>query len=145
MEYNLKDKIVVDETFISDLIAKNWQEVESLQQQAANIDTSTKLGAEIEKLLKNTCTNYYVLIGCLENLADGAEVTSVEVPAEAVEPEVKSDPQPESDFEFGEAKILVDSDDLYRVPEEDFEPFEYFVDFEDPVGDPLTDKDLYNN
>lgn len=142
MEYNLKDKIVVDETFISDLIAKNWQEVESLQQQVANIDTSTKLGAKMAELLKNTCTSYYVLIGCLENLADGAEVSPVDLPAE---PEVKSNPQLEPDFEFGEVEILVDSDDLYRVPEEDFEPFEYFVDFDEPTGEPLTDKDLYNN
>ena len=27
----------------------------------------------------------------------------------------------------------------------DTEPFEYFVDFDDPVGEPLTDDDLYNN
>jgi hypothetical protein len=26
---------------------------------------------------------------------------------------------------------------------EDFEPFEYFVDFDEPVGEKLTDEDLY--
>ena len=78
MEYNLKDKIEVNNEFISDLTTKSWQEVEALQQQIANIDMSTRLGNEVAKALRSVCTGYYVLIGCLEALTDTEETEIVE-------------------------------------------------------------------
>ena len=70
MEYTLKNKIEVSKEFLSDLIARYWQESENVNQQIANIDTSSYIGAEVAKLLKNASTNYYVLIGCLETLLE---------------------------------------------------------------------------
>jgi hypothetical protein len=148
MNYNLKDKIVVTDDFLNDLITKSWQESEAIQQQVANIDTSTRLGAEVARLLKNTCTNYYILIGCLENLAensdknylDTAEQNMSELPQRADKPKA-CDVAQESEQE---------SEDFLVTPEaydqnNNFEPFEYFVDFDEPSGDPLSDKDLYGN
>ncbi len=141
MEYNLKDKIEVTEEFLNDLIVKNWQEVEALQQQIANIDTSSKLGTDIAKLLKNICTNYYVLIGCLETLADNPDA-GLEVHAQETEPEITTDvvaTDPTADDVIEPEALQVN--DLESNA--DFEPFEYFVDFDEPSGDPISDQDLY--
>jgi hypothetical protein len=142
MEYSLKDKIEVTEEFLNELIAKNWQETDALQQQIANIDTSTQLGAKVARVLKNTCTNYYVLIGCLESLIEGdipqrEFITKDEHDDMSVEPEIET-PQ--------EHLATVDNQELSPNAEinTNFEPFEYFVDFDEPCGEPITDKDLYN-
>lgn len=140
MEYSLKDKIVVSEEFLNELIAKNWQETEAIQQQIANIDTSTQLGAEVVRLLKNTCTNYYVLIGCLESLAEG-DIPQREPAAQnehtdrSVEPEIETPQEP--------LAIAKDQELPAKADRADFEPFEYFVDFDEPCSERLTDKDLY--
>jgi hypothetical protein len=135
MEYNLKDKIEVNNEFISDLTAKSWQEVEALQQQIANIDMSTRLGNEVVKALRSVCTGYYVLIGCLEALTEAEETDTIEDKPEGIldEPVLDTD----------------DSEDFLTAPivkeaSADFEPFEYFVDFDEPTGLPLADEDLYN-
>ena len=141
MEYNLKDKIEVTEEFLNDLIAKNWQEVEALQQQIANIDTSSKLGADVAKLLKNTCTNYYVLIGCIETLVENPE-TELEVHEQEIESEVTDDmatTEPTVDDIIEPEVTQIDSTETNV----DFEPFEYFVDFDEPSGVPISDQDLY--
>lgn len=140
MDYTLKDKITVDADFLSDLITKSWQESEAIQQQIASLDTSTRLGVEVARLLKNTCTNYYVLIGCLETLAENPESATLEQGP----PEVGPVPAPnEVEIPIYEEPVA----EPIRVPDEalaEFEPFEYFVDFDEPVGERLTDEDLYN-
>lgn len=141
MQYNLKEKIKVTKEFLDELITKSWQEAESLQQQIVNINTSTQLGAEVVKLLKNTCTNYYVLIGCLEALvenpsADDKQSAEPEALQNMTEPEVFK----ELVMSEEEPKETIN---LPTERSEDFEPFEYFVDFDEPVGEPLSDKDLY--
>lgn len=140
MKCDLKDKIEVTSEFINELISKSWQEVEALQQQIANIDTSTTIGAEVKRLLKNACTNHYVIIGCLEALVDGNALssTSDEVTYDQetpIEQTVASESAPDN----------VESDVAPDAPAEifNFEPFEYFVDFDEPSGEPLSDKDLY--
>jgi hypothetical protein len=141
MEYNLKDKIEVTEEFLNDLIAKNWQEVEALQQQIANIDTSSKLGAYVAKLLKNTCTNYYVLIGCLETLIENPEaeleVHEQETKPEAINDITTADPTVDNVIEPEALQVTTIKTNA------DFEPFEYFVDFDEPSGAPISDQDLY--
>ena len=144
MEYNLKDKIEVTEEFLNDLIAKNWQETEALQQQIANIDTSTRLGAEVAKILKNTCTNYYVLIGCLETLAENPNAEFERQSQEAEQETAEDVAEPVSTIDN---KIVSDEPNILQVNDVkagvDFEPFEYFVDFDEPSGAPISDQDLY--
>jgi hypothetical protein len=141
MQYNLKEKIEVTEEFLNEFIAKSWQETETLQQQIANIDTSTKLGIEVAKLLKNTCTTYYVLIGCLEALAENPKTSEIVV-------DESETLQNTNELEVSEEPITLENEteDAISLPIKaaaDFEPFEYFVDFDEPSGDPLSDKDLY--
>jgi hypothetical protein len=133
MEYKLKDKIEITEEFLMDLISKSWQDAESIQQQAANIDTSTALGTKVAQLLKNISTNYFVLIGCLENLVDNDIPTETQNPDEVSDDVVMGVEQPI------ETELPIESEDSIT----DFEPFEYFVDFDEPSGEPLTDEDLY--
>lgn len=141
MQYNLKEKIIVTKEFLNELISKSWQDTDALAQQAANIDTSTNLGAAVAKFLKNTCTNYYILIGCLETLAenpdiDNTERTEIETLQNTIQPEVFEEPT----IIEGEPNEALS---LLAGHSEDFEPFEYFVDFDEPAGDPLSDEDLY--
>lgn len=148
MSIVLKDKIKVDKNFINDLIAKGWEDSESIQNQIDCIEADSEIAAKTVKLLKDLLTSYYVFTGCLESLAnEPIEATKTSEPEKAAEPEVivpekltiipeepvKANNEPDIDF-FSELDI--DSADS--------EPFEYFVDFDEPVGEPLTDEDLYN-
>ena len=136
MQYNLKDKIEITDEFLNELISKSWQEADTLKQQILNIDVDTNRGCDVAKLLKNMSTNYYVLIGCLEALLDKDE--------KAVFNEIE-EPTPEPVQQNVDEPVLKADDlsfsivDINAVPE----PFEYFVDFDDPAGEPLTDEDLY--
>ena len=135
MSYNLKNKINVTEEFISELISSSWQETENIQQQIANINTDTKLGAEVARLLKNACTNYYILIGCLEQLAEnsGIAVTNTDIEPESVQKVAEPD----------HCDLPAELCTAQATNTIDFEPFEYFVDFDEPSGTPLSDQDLY--
>lgn len=139
MEYNLKEKIEITTDFIEELISKSWQETGSLQQQIANIDTNTKLGAEVAKLLKNICNSYYVLIGCLETFTEdqnSTEGVTTSTMQNSVELEVSKEPIDQVDEQSENISLPV-------ATIADFEPFEYFVEFDEPVGKPITDTDLY--
>lgn len=139
MEYTLKDKLTITKELLKDLEEKSWLEIEHLQGQIANIEDSQENKVLIH-LLKNLLTSYYIFTGGLESLND--EKTDYVIPS--VE---KS------------TKVEVTADDyltdlVFDTPNEQIattvdigadEPFEYFVDFDEPTGEPLTDEDLYNN
>jgi hypothetical protein len=133
----LKDKIKVDKTFIDDLIAKSWQDSESIQNQIDSIEVDSAVAAKTVKLLKDLLTSYYVFTGCLENL-EREPVNTVE-PEPAYIEEPINIPEEPVDENVPDINVL-DEFDNDTVSE----PFEYFVDFDEPVGEPLTDDDLYN-
>ena len=144
MNYELKDKISVNKDFLADLESRSWQEIEHLQGQITNIDQSNK---KLLQLFKNLLTSYYVFVGGLENLADDPLETDTVLPAEPVvvkAPQVdKVNTEPVvttknelDDYSTSDAELLDDTD---------IEPFEYFVDFDEPIGEPLSDEDLYGN
>lgn len=135
--YYLKDKLVVTDEFLADLETKSWQEIESLQNQIANIATS-KENEGLLTLLNNLLTSYYVFVGGLENLASGCLSTPVvEIPHNIEDLDKPIDITIAEEPELTEKPIPQDTDS--------FEPFEYFVDFEEPSGLPLTDAELYGN
>lgn len=137
MNIVLKDKIKIDNNFINDLIAKSWQESESIQNQINSIEVDSPQAAKVVKLLKDLLTGYYVFTGCLESL-DQEPITVIEPePSSAEEP--ISIPEEPTDEEVSDIKAIEGLDN-----ETISEPFEYFVDFDEPTGDPLTDDDLYN-
>ena len=144
MNYELKDKIEATNEFLQELSAKGWQEVEYLQAQIANLSDNA-VNTKLQQLLKNLLTSYYVFIGGVEAL-EGEPIATVST----------EEPQPLDNT----VELLPEDDDVVDTVEvesedaliaepvhidETSEPFEYFVDFEEPIGEPLTDKDLYNN
>ena len=140
MEYTLKDKLLVTQEFIDELTEKSWQEIEHVQSQIASL-ADTPEGNKVAKLLNNILTSYYVLAGSLENfnindtaISQPIEVASTELPNEII-------------IEKESVEIVEPSEQEVTIEPESTvtEPFEYFVDFDDPIGEPLTDKDLYNN
>lgn len=144
MEYTLKDKIQVTKEFLSDLEMKSWQEIENLQNQIANIETTPET-AEVIKLLKNLLTSYYVFTGGLESLSDVK--TTYKIPETTVKTEVKKEVipvEPTIEIEATEEETF-EPVFANETEQQDFEPFEYFVDFDEPEGDPISDEDLYSN
>lgn len=142
MNYALKDKLIVTKDFIDELAEKSWQEIEYLQSQLANLadtDESKKVG----KLLNNLLTSYYVFVGGLENFDSTEKYTaSLEIDKQPeLANELAIEAEPDLRYETTEVN---DSTTAFVDEQEPAEPFEYFVDFDEPVGDPLTDDDLYN-
>lgn len=153
MSILLKDKIKADKSFISDLIAKSWEDSESIQNQINSIEVDSATAEKVVQLLKELLTSYYVFTGCLENL-ENEPIEVIKPKAVVSEPIVV--PEATVKTEIPEYVVSTDSIDM-DVPVTRFnstyndeiytdttsEPFEYFVDFDDPVGEPLTDDDLY--
>ena len=138
--YLLKDKISISTEFLSNLESKGWQEIETIQNQLTNIEASAD-NAPVIQLLNNLLTSYYVFVGGIENLAcnNKTQITSVGKAPEAAAPEIKP--------ETTSVKPVALPDYHAQVAPETvaFEPFEYFVDFDEPSGEPLSDEDLYGN
>ena len=138
-EYILKDKISVSEDFLEDVLDKSWQDIEYLKNQISNIDDKTEQDKLFILLLNNLLTSYYIFTGCVENLSLGD--TIIKPNQEIVQPETPIVPEPnfEADFEN-----VTKVSDIASTTNDNFEPFEYFVDFDEPVGEKITDEDLYN-
>lgn len=139
MNYELKDKLNATTELLNELENKGWQEVEYLQAQISNL-AEGPINNKLRQLLKNLLTSYYVFTGGIETLASEPINNSPieEEPKVEVEPEIIIT---EPEIEVQEDDYSIKANDDYEVSE----PFEYFVDFDEPIGEPLTDKDLYNN
>lgn len=147
MNIELKDKIQITDEYLQDLISKSWHESENLQRQIKALNVISSKDAKVVELLKQLLTNYQIFIGCLESLS---EETFEEVKTKAILPEFEPEsivPEVVLDESLTNetAFLETNSTDTLMESVEVQEPFEYFVDFDDPVGEPLTDKDLYND
>ena len=137
MNIILKEKLNITEAFIEELTEKSWQEIDHIQNQLANLDDTAE-GKRIGKLLNRLLTSYYVFVGELENFYT-VSYDEPEQPTKIKDiPIVKNIDEIEQNFE----PAIPASTEPISI--EDGEPFEYFVDFDDPIGAPLTDEDLYN-
>jgi hypothetical protein len=145
MEYTLKDKLNITKDFLKDLEEKSWLEIDHLQNQITNIEDNAENKALIQ-LLKNLLTGYYIFVGGLENL-DSNITTNKAI--DEVLPEKEDTPKVVDTTDDDYLADLVFDEPVIEKSEpviNDYsEPFEYFVDFDEPIGDPLTDDDLYNN
>jgi len=147
--YELKDKIKITKDFLNDLEVKSWQDIEHLQHQIENIET-TKENIALVQLLKNLLTSYYVFIGGLENLTSDASLAAEDcavpnAPVETPVVEVAVEPKVTADIELNYEASYDEVPDNTKIHSTDFEPFEYFVDFDEPSGEPISDEDLYGN
>jgi hypothetical protein len=133
--YNLKDKIQATSEFVKDIETKSWQEVEYLRAQIANTEVNQE-NAALVNLFKNLLTSYYIFIGGLENLFDEQAFTDIAI-----------DEEPTPTFKLNTVEATKEetvpkfTDEI--IDSDTFEPFEYFVDFDEPFGEPLSDEDLY--
>ena len=145
MNYELKDKLNATAEFLSELEMKSWQEIEHLQAQIANLADSP-VNSKLRQLFKNLLTSYYVFAGGIEALASDNELSNkahIEIQAEPIQAVTVTDPIIDSEQPVVDNTIEFNVDAQNEL--DTIEPFEYFVDFDEPVGDPITDKDLYNN
>lgn len=134
MDIELKEKIPVTDKLLKELADKSWLEIEYLQTQLKNLDDDQKL----QQLLNNLITSYYVFIGGLENLQAGDDLLAVETSEE-------SDILKSTVFDEVDTVSLSDfyKDEASTSENQVVEPFEYFVDFDEPVGKPISDEELY--
>lgn len=141
--YNLKDKIDCNQEFINNLEAKSWQEVENLQSQIANIEENSS----VKQLLNNLLTSYYIFIGGLENLTPDNN-TNFEIKTTRTPMVLDTQQKDTTDLRPSslkiEPEIPMQSSTFKATEPQTFEPFEYFVDFDEPIGEPISDEDLYN-
>lgn len=145
MNYELKDKIAATDDFLNELAAKSWQDIDHLQAQITNL-ADGQINDRLKQLYKNLLTSYYVFVGGVETLLSNTAIDSaqLEVPAnDEVVIDLVAD---------GTAPTIIDAEDNFVTDDgntkEDLveiDPFEFYVDFDDPIGDPLTDDDLYSN
>ena len=137
----LIDKIIIDKTFLEDTINKSWHDIENLQSQIDSLSTEDIKTAELKKLLNNLLTSYYVFAGCAENMLTNFDNVSNVYTQDIIEDNEVVD---EEVSEIEPSESLYEEENIESLPEnDDFEPFEYFVDFDDPVGEKITDADLY--
>lgn len=134
MTYSLDNKIIVTKEFLEMLETQGWHEIENLQTQLANIEVNNQ-STEVIQLLKNLLTSYYVFVGGIENLNYNNEKISAVDKIDVLEQEAPTD-------------ILTDEVSKLSstiLSKQEIEPFEYFVDFDEPYGEALSDEDLYGN
>lgn len=147
MNYELKEKITATEDFLNELAAKSWQDIDHLQAQITNI-ADGQLNDRLKQLYKNLLTSYYVFVGGVEMLLSEPILPTVDEDIPQEEPSEEEAIQ--TDIVNGSELITIDANDDVLIPVNttdnvESDPFEFYVDFDDPIGDPLTDDDLYSN
>lgn len=153
-------------SFVTDMMSKGWDEVGYLREASAAIKETYKDTTKIEELMQDLMDAYLVFIGQLElylhneedivapteesaidnsKAKEAEEEKPVEVVAqnEAPKPEL-----PEADFDIEPLKDPepFEEPDPMPAPVAEADPFEFFVDFEEPdMSQPaLTDAELYD-
>ena len=129
------NSISINSKFLENMLNQGWLEIENLQRQINSLKEDESMQA-VSNLLTKLLTSYYIFVGGLESLTDNTssindpEKTSVETKNTTCTNDMVQD----TDI----------SKDLNTSNDDVFEPFEYFVDFDEPSGIALTDEDLYN-
>lgn len=168
---NIKEAIPV--SFLTDMMSKGWEEVGYLKEASAAIKETYTDTAKVEDLMQDLMDAYLVFIGQIElylnNEKDIAPETEAEVDEKAEtkatleEPTEENVPKPELPEAELEIKPMAEPTPGHIASEGDFEefaisdtelsnkkleePFDFFVDFDDPdMSEPkLTDDDLYGH
>lgn len=134
------DKINVDKELLSDIISKAWHDIEDIKSQVDMLSNEDYKTNEFKKLLTNLLTNYYVFVGCTENMLTDFD----DIKQAIIEPESKETGNAITvPLELHDIGVNKDTQDEFKPDIDNFEPFEYFVDFDEPFGEKITDEDLY--
>lgn len=142
--YQLKDKIQITKDYVENVAEKGWQEIKNLQNQVSNIEVKSINAGKFIQLLNNLITSYYVFVGGLETLASEpmAQVTdNFETKIDDIDNIIEEPVSQETKAQDDKRILSVDYDTEFDDAVS--EPFEYLVDFDEPIGDPISDEDLY--
>ena len=118
---------------LKELLTNGWAEIERLQQQLAILPEAE---TQIRHLLSGLLTSYYIFVGGLENLEANNNIEVLQKPTVHSTTMLNAKPITNLTAEPVSQAVI-------QTNQEDFEPFEYFVDFDAPTGQPITDEDLY--
>lgn len=161
-------------SFLTDMISKGWEEVGYLREASNAIQETYRDTAQVEELMQGLMDAYLVFIGQIEAYLNKEEsITPAAAADDEISIEVKAEDQPEieklpevevdmkplkpivsevstevtdghiaSSGDFNEFAISDAELEKRRAP---VEPFEFFVDFDEPdLSEPsLSDDDLY--
>jgi hypothetical protein len=154
-------------SFVTDMMSKGWDEVGYLREASAALKETYKDTAKVEELMQDLMDAYLVFIGQLElylhneeNIAAPTEETDAKESDDKDEPveekEIEKNPVrapkpelPEADFDIeplAEPAIPAQANSEFAPAAEVSDPFEFFVDFDEPdMSQPaLTDAELYD-
>lgn len=139
-------------TFITSFVSRGWEEVGMLKEQikALKEEFGGKGIEKIEEIFQGLIDAYLINIGQLELFLhenDYVEVPEIEEEKveEPTEEEIEEEEEAEEEVEIDdEVEVEVEPQKVVKNVPADFEAFEYFVDFDEPEGEALTDDDLYN-
>ena len=139
-------------TFITSFVSRGWEEVGMLKEQikALKEEFGGKGIEKIEEIFQGLIDAYLINIGQLELFLhenDYVEVPEIEEekaeePVEEEENEEVEETEEEVEI-YDEVEVEVEPQKVVKNVPADFEAFEYFVDFDEPEGEALTDDDLY--
>lgn len=170
-ENMVKEKMPV--SFLTYMLSKSWDEIGNIKDQLFGLDNMYTDAEVLRAPLEQLLDSHLVFAGQLEALVQGTgeiKIPEVDAPV-APEKDAPVEVLPEDDL--GSEPIVIEpviepkepvvviandaelDDDIEAKPEVKPEvkapvktfdtDFEYFVDFDDPVGEPLTDADLYDD
>lgn len=134
-------------TFITSFVSRGWEEVGMLKEQikALKEEFGGKGIEKIEEIFQGLIDAYLINIGQLELFLHENDYVEVpEIEEEKVEEPVEEEETEEEVEIEDEVEMEVEPQKIVKNVPADFEAFEYFVDFDEPEGEALTDDDLYN-
>ena len=138
----------ISKELIKNFTDKSWQEIENIKLQLNSLSKNTHVEKAAHAALNDLLTSYYIFVGRLESLLDDGSIANM------AETEKRPAAKPEHPTVIPNVDVhntkdtFIDNIPKVQITDStdvDFEPFEYFVDFDEPVGNPLSDKDLYGN
>lgn len=133
-------------TFITSFVSRGWEEVGMLKEQikALKEEFGGKGIEKIEEIFQGLIDAYLINIGQLELFLHENDYVEVpEIEEEKVEEPVEEEETEEEVEIEDEVEVEVEPQKIVKNVPADFEAFEYFVDFDEPEGEALTDDDLY--
>lgn len=155
----IKNNKQVNKDIISKVIKDSWAEIDRLSKFIEVLRQDDFDNSAVEDALQSIIDAYLICAGQLEPLAS-TEVSDLgtidfefdpannefqdkpELDVQAIQPDDQSINQVAQPIE--EPVSVEDGlNNPNILPRDHFEKFEYFVDFDEPIGDALTDEDLY--
>lgn len=164
-----KEKEDLPITFLTSFVSKGWDEVGILRADSEAIKETYKGAFKIEKIINDLIDSYLIAIGQIEahlEKKDYLDYSRDDLLKESVKEDINIDnlkideidinsekeilPEPETPLikkiEVNEPSSVDPANEKAKMPvAPNMDDIEYFVDFGEPVGEKITDADLYDD